>query len=83
MIEMKIGEVRKIDGVIVKCIEQTDKFSVCANCMYNEGSPFLDTGCSKMQCEDYRRKDDKNVFFEKVKNFDSADGVDLSAKRKG
>ena len=54
--EIKIGEVFKVNGIKLICIEETTD-NACSNCYFNG------KGCSSYICAQDERKDKKNVIF--------------------
>jgi hypothetical protein len=60
-IEIEIGEICKIDGEILKCIETdiSDEYPDCSKCV------LLEKECQLLQCYYLNRKDHKSVIFVK------------------
>ena len=63
LIYMEVGEVREVDGVLVKCVKDKSPDMYCRFCAFN-----LHGSCLKMCCSPTDREDSNHVHFRRVES---------------
>lgn len=74
MSELKIGDVGRVNGHVVKCVSRNNEINDCEQCVLNNSQTCLDTPCGK-----WLRTDKQFVKFitptsEEVSEFEAKEG---------